>query len=81
MARAAGLVRAGGKLVILDVLVPDGGHSNPVEALFDLMMLVEVPQGRIHRISDVEKWIESTGLAPPKSHKLYFGILLETRAE
>ena len=45
------------------------------------MMLVEVPQGRIHRISDVEKWIESTGLAPPKSHKLYFGILLETRAE
>ena len=44
VARAARLVRAGGKLVILDVLVPEGGHSNPVEALFDLMMLVEVPQ-------------------------------------
>jgi ubiquinone/menaquinone biosynthesis C-methylase UbiE len=81
VARAARLVRAGGKLVILDVLVPDGGHSNPVEALFDLMMLVEVPWGRTHGISDVREWIKSSGMAPPKSHKLYFGILLESRAE
>ena len=42
---AARRVAAGGKPVILDVLAPDGGHSNPVEALFDLMMLVEVPGG------------------------------------
>jgi ubiquinone/menaquinone biosynthesis C-methylase UbiE len=80
VARASHLVRAGGKLVILDVLVPDGGHSNPVEALFDLMMLVEVPGGRTHRISDVRKWIESSGMTSLKLHKLYFGILLESCA-
>jgi ubiquinone/menaquinone biosynthesis C-methylase UbiE len=78
VARAARLVRPGGKLVILDVLVPDEAHSNPVEALFDLMMLVEVPGGRTHQISEVRKWIQRAGLAPPKSHKLYFGILLES---
>jgi len=81
VARAARRVAAGGKLVILDVLAPDEGHSNPVEALFDLMMLVEVPGGRTHRISDVREWIQSSGMASPKSHKLYFGILLESRAE
>jgi ubiquinone/menaquinone biosynthesis C-methylase UbiE len=80
VARAAHLVRPGGKLVILDVLAPEGGHSNPVEALFDLMMLVEVPGGRTHRISEVREWIESSGMSSPKSHKLYFGILLESRA-
>jgi ubiquinone/menaquinone biosynthesis C-methylase UbiE len=81
VARAAGLVRAGGKLVILDVLVPEEGHSNPVEALFDLMMLVEVPGGRSHRIADVCEWIKSSGMATPTSHKLYFGILLESLAD
>lgn len=80
VARAAHLIRAGGKLVILDVLAPEAGHSNPVEALFDLMMLVEVPGGRTHRISDVREWIEWSGMSSPKSHKLYFGILLESRA-
>jgi ubiquinone/menaquinone biosynthesis C-methylase UbiE len=78
VARAARLVRPGGKLVILDVLVPDGGQNNPVEALFDLMMLVEVPHGRTHRIADLREWIESSGMATPKSHKLYFGILIES---
>jgi ubiquinone/menaquinone biosynthesis C-methylase UbiE len=78
--RAARLVRPGGKLVILDVLAPDGGHRNSVEALFDLIMLVEVPGGRTHRISVVREWIESAEMSSPKSHKLYFGILLESRA-
>jgi len=81
VAHAARRVAAGGKLVILDVLAPDGGHSNPVEALFDLMMLVEVPGGRTHRLSDVCKWMEAAGMATPKSHKLFFGILVESRAE
>jgi ubiquinone/menaquinone biosynthesis C-methylase UbiE len=80
VARAARLVGTGGKLVILDVLAPEDGHSNPVEALFDLMMLVEVPGGRTHRISDVREWLELSGMSSPKSHKLYFGILLESRA-
>jgi len=80
VARAARLVRGGGKLVILDVLVPDEGQDNAVEALFDLMMLAEVPHGRTHRISDVRDWIEATGMASPTPHKLFFGILLESRA-
>jgi len=80
VAHAARRVAAGGKLVILDVLAPDGGHSNPVEALFDLMMLVEVPGGRTHQLSDVCKWIEAAGMASPISHKLFFGILVEARA-
>jgi ubiquinone/menaquinone biosynthesis C-methylase UbiE len=78
--RAARLVRRGGKLIILDVLAPEAGHSNPVEALFDLMMLVEVPGGRTHGIVEVSSWIQAAGLAPPKSHKLFFGILLESLA-
>jgi ubiquinone/menaquinone biosynthesis C-methylase UbiE len=78
--RAARLVRPGGRLVILDVLVPDGGQKNPVEALFDLMMLVEVPGGRSHQLSEVRKWVESAGMAPPASHKLYFGTLVEAQA-
>jgi ubiquinone/menaquinone biosynthesis C-methylase UbiE len=77
VARAARLVRTGGKLVILDVLIPDDGRIGPVEALFDLMMLVEVPRGRAHKLSDVSEWIRVAGLAPPKLHKLYFGVLLE----
>jgi ubiquinone/menaquinone biosynthesis C-methylase UbiE len=81
VARAARLVRTGGKLVILDVLVPEGGHTNPAEALFDLMMLVEAPGGRTHRISDVREWMESSGMNSPKAHKLYFGTLLESQAK
>ncbi len=77
IARAASLVKPGGKLIILDVLVPNGGHQNPVEALFDLMMLVEVPQGRTHRLADVGDWLQSAGMASSKSHKLYFGTLVE----
>lgn len=80
VARAARLVRSGGKLIILDVLIPERGQSNPVEALFDLMMLVEVPHGRTHRLPQVSGWIESAGLRQPKSHQLYFGILLEAQA-
>jgi ubiquinone/menaquinone biosynthesis C-methylase UbiE len=81
VARAAHLVGARGKLVILDVLAPDGGHTNPVEALFDLMMLVEVPGGRTHRITDVKQWIASSGMAPPQLRKLHFGVLLDACAE
>lgn len=81
VASAAQLVRPGGKLVILDVLIPEGGHSNPVEALFDLMMLVEVPKGRTHKIADVSKWMEAAGMNSPKAHKLYFGMLLEARRD
>jgi hypothetical protein len=65
--RAAGLVRAGGKLVILDVFVAEAGQSTTVEAPFDLMMPVEVPHGRTHRVSEVREWIESAGMAPPTS--------------
>jgi ubiquinone/menaquinone biosynthesis C-methylase UbiE len=78
IARAASLVKRGGKLIVLDVLVPNGGHQNPVEALFDLMMLVEVPQGRTHRLSDVGDWLQAAGMASSKSHKLYFGTLVES---
>lgn len=77
VANAACLVSPGGKLLVLDVLVPEGGHSNPVEALFDLMMLVEVPHGRTHLMSDVQSWIESAGMTAPRTHKLFFGILVE----
>ncbi len=80
VSRAAGLVRPGGKLVILDVLVREEGHSNAVEALFDLMMLVEVPRGRTHRIANVLQWINAAGMSAPKLHKLYFGILIEATA-
>jgi SAM-dependent methyltransferase len=80
VARAARLVRSGGKLIILDVLIPLGGQSKPAEALFDLMMLVEVPGGRTHPTSEVSKWIESAGMGKPKPHKLYFGMLLEAQA-
>jgi len=79
VASAASLLRPGGELVILDVLIPQGGHSNPVEALFDLMMLVEVPHGRTHKIADVSKWMQAAGMSSPKAHKLYFGTLLEAR--
>ncbi len=80
VSRAARLVRPGGKLLILDVLVPEEGHSNPVEALFDLMMLVEVPRGRTHPVANVLQWIDAAGMSAPKLHKLYFGILLEATA-
>jgi ubiquinone/menaquinone biosynthesis C-methylase UbiE len=81
VARATRLIRGGGKLVILDVLVPDAGQGNPVEALFDLMMLVEVPRGRSHLNSDVRNWMESAGLASPQSYKLFFGTLIESRSK
>jgi ubiquinone/menaquinone biosynthesis C-methylase UbiE len=80
VSRAARLVRPGGKLVILDVFVPEEGHSNAVEALFDLMMLVEVPGGRTHPIAVVLQWINAAGMSAPKLHRLYFGILLEATA-
>ena len=80
VSRAARLVRPGGKLVILDVLVPEDGHSNAVEALFDLMMLVEVPRGRTHPVADVLQWIDAAGLGSLMMHKLYFGILIEATA-
>jgi hypothetical protein len=62
------------------VFVPEEGHSNAVEALFDLMMLVEVPGGRTHPIAVVLQWINAARMSAPKLHKLYFGILLEATA-
>ena len=79
--RAARLVAPGGRLAILDVLIPESGPRNPVEALFDLMMLVEVPGGRSHELSSVKGWMATAGLRSPQSHKLYFGTLVEARAE
>jgi ubiquinone/menaquinone biosynthesis C-methylase UbiE len=80
VARAARLLRPGGRLVVLDVLVPESGPRNPVEALFDLMMLVEVPGGRSHPLAKVKAWMGAAGLGRPASHKLYFGCLVEARA-
>jgi hypothetical protein len=45
------------------------------------MMLVEVPGGRSHKISEVREWIEAAGLAAQEPHKLYFGILLEAETK
>lgn len=81
VARAAALLRPGGRLVILDVLIPESGPRNPVEALFDLMMLVEVPGGRSHPLSKVKAWMGGAGLVGSASHKLYFGCLVEGRAQ
>lgn len=80
IARAARRVKPGGKLVVLDVVIPAEAPRNPVEALFDLMMLVEVPGGRTHPLVEVRRWMESSGLAGFRSHPLYFGSLLEARA-
>ena len=79
--RAGALVAPGGRLLILDVLVPEAGQDNGVEGLFDLMMLVEVPGGRSHPVAAVRSWLAAAGLPKARFHKLYFGVLAEGRAE
>jgi ubiquinone/menaquinone biosynthesis C-methylase UbiE len=81
VARAAKLVAPQGRLVVLDVLVPEGGERNPVEGLFDLMMLVEVPGGRCHGQAEVRQWMAAAGLTGVAAHKLYFGCLVDGRRE
>lgn len=76
----ASLVSPEGTLYILDVFEPALGEpDNPVEALFDLMMLVENPGGLTHPLSVVETWIQECGLQTTGFKKLYFGSLLETK--
>jgi ubiquinone/menaquinone biosynthesis C-methylase UbiE len=81
VARAAKLVAPKGRLVVLDVLIPEAGERNPVEGLFDLMMLVEVPGGRCHGQAEVRQWMAAAGLTAIAAHKLYFGCLVDGRRE
>ncbi|MEM9158721.1 MAG: methyltransferase [Verrucomicrobiota bacterium] len=80
--KVAQLVAPGGSLYVLDVFEPEPNQpDNPVEALFDLMMLVENPGGLTHPASVIEKWISDAGLQEIQFHKLYFGSLLEAKLQ
>ncbi len=57
----------------------EGGATDPVIALFDVMMLVENQGGRTHRLADVRAWIVEAGFAEPEETGLGFTTLL--RAE
>jgi SAM-dependent methyltransferase len=75
---AAKCVKVDGRLYVLDVPKPEPDGS-AVEALFNVMMLVESPGGRTHDDAKIRSWIGATGLKVRKFTKLYFGALYEAR--
>ena len=74
----ASALEPGGVLLVHDVF-REGGVTDPVIALFDVMMLVENQGGRTHRLSDVRAWLSAAGMGPAAEHALGFTTLL--RAE
>jgi SAM-dependent methyltransferase len=55
-----GWLRPDGIVVVHDVL--PAGRPDLATALFDVMMLVENPGGRVHRERDVRSWLTSAGI-------------------
>lgn len=60
---AAGLLGAGGLLLIYEWVINDGRTSPPTVATFALMMLVENEGGRTYTAGEISAWMEAAGLA------------------
>ena len=75
----ASALEPGGVLLVHDVF-REHGAADPVIALFDVMMFVENPGGRTHRLADVRAWLAEAGLPEPEEHDLGFTTLLRTEA-
>jgi 3-hydroxy-5-methyl-1-naphthoate 3-O-methyltransferase len=70
----AGAVRSGGVVVINDTFQPNG--TDVALALFDVMMVVETPAGRCHRLDTVLRWMADAGLVDVDVRPLVFGQVL-----
>ena len=62
VARAAGLVRPGGAVVIYEWLLDETRDGPPDSALFALMMMVENEGGAAYTESEIRGWMTSAGL-------------------
>ncbi len=82
IARAAGALQPGGRLVLSDVFTDAGGAAPRFATLFGLNMLLTAPDGGVHADADVAAWLESAGIAdvavvpfpPPMPHRVVTGI-------
>ncbi|MCB2186571.1 MAG: methyltransferase domain-containing protein [Deltaproteobacteria bacterium] len=64
LCRAAGLLAPGGTVLIHDYLLEPAG-SDPLKGrLYDLHMLLNTYNGRIHGLADLEQMLAGSGLAP-----------------
>lgn len=69
----------GGVLLVHDVF-REKGTSDPVIALFDVMMFVENPGGMTHALADVRAWIAEAGLGGIEETDLGFTTLVRAVA-
>lgn len=76
---AASALRPGGVLLVHDVF-REQGDTDPVVALFDVMMLVENQGGRTHSLADLRGWLADAGMGEPEVHPLGFTTLLRAEA-
>jgi len=75
---ASALARRG-TLLVHDVF-HEKGATDPVIALFDVMMFVENPGGTTHALADVRSWIAEAGLGDVEETDLGFTTLLRAVA-
>ncbi|MCU0504198.1 MAG: methyltransferase domain-containing protein [Chloroflexi bacterium] len=76
---AASVLGPGGVLLVHDVF-REQGDTDPVVALFDVMMLVENQGGRTHSLADLRGWLVEAGMGEPEVHSLGFTTLLRVEA-
>ncbi|HSD65904.1 MAG TPA: methyltransferase [Vicinamibacteria bacterium] len=62
LSRAARALAPGGRVVVSDFVLDEGGTSPRQAVLFSINMLVGTPSGRSYRESDYRAWLEAAGL-------------------
>jgi 2-polyprenyl-3-methyl-5-hydroxy-6-metoxy-1,4-benzoquinol methylase len=74
----AAAVKPGGVLVINDTMTDDDPMTTPLITMFDVMMVVETPDGICHRRADVHAWLAEAGMTDIEETPLYFGSVIRS---
>jgi hypothetical protein len=65
-------VQPGAPVVVVDTVSADVPDDRTL-ALFDVMMIVETPAGRVHRRAEVLDWLTEAGIVDVVETRLFFG--------
>ena len=66
VARAAGALRPGGSLLVVDALASGNPAAEQARAVYALHLAMRTRSGRVHTASELSRWMQDAGCEPPR---------------